>query len=263
MGASEAGKILDEWRQGDFTLFEVPFPVLAHDDGGMYIIERMSPGAVVISQTCDIVQDLSRKQFVQIAALEKVDAEALGAASRLERPRYAYLDALVHHSLIVDLDRVATVDKRLVASWHREEGCQNDISRRAFSQATGRHKNRFAFPDAFVDAIVGVRTWVQKHRSKVATPRGQFIQALAEIRVKTDKWQDEPPFSEHLEFIGILKGDPSSACRKLWEEPIKQLAGLITDKFSNAVFSLTTYQDLSTFEYITSDRLDYDGLSPK
>lgn len=45
-----------------------------------------------------------------------------------------------------------TVEKAVVASWTRTDGCRTDEQRRAFATALSRKRARFAFPDDFVAA---------------------------------------------------------------------------------------------------------------
>lgn len=84
-----------------------------------------------------------------------VSPEILRQIERGRRPAYAFLPQLADRHLVVDLDRIMTVEKAMVLSWTRAPGCATDVEARAFAQALARKRARFAFPDDFT-------FWVKK-----------------------------------------------------------------------------------------------------
>jgi hypothetical protein len=51
-----------------------------------------------------------------------VEAEQLRMIEKSYRPRYAYVPGTAAHGLVADLDRVMTIEKRVVAGWPRTSG---------------------------------------------------------------------------------------------------------------------------------------------
>lgn len=104
-------------------------------------------GIVALSQTCDLQRDWRDRPFAEVAPLVKVTSEELAAIQRLKRPAFAYLPAVADRKLVVDLDRIMTVEKAVLATWRRLPGVSSDNERRDFGRALARKWARMAFPD--------------------------------------------------------------------------------------------------------------------
>lgn len=80
----------------------------------------------MVTQTCDIVRSCAERPFIEVAPLVEVNEQLLYEIKRC-RPQFAYISGISQLNLVVDLDRVMTVEKAVVASWQRQPGCHNDI----------------------------------------------------------------------------------------------------------------------------------------
>jgi len=97
--------------------------------------EERVPGFADLTRTCDLVRSCAERPFVEIAPLAAVSDEHGRNIERCRQPRYASLPGLADRRLVVDLDRVMTVEKGVVAQWTRVAGCATDAERRSFAAA--------------------------------------------------------------------------------------------------------------------------------
>jgi hypothetical protein len=255
---SEEEPLLSDWRQGDFCLdAELEIPILGHDEEGAFFGSATGRGMIVISQSCDIVRDPADRPHIQVSPLLEVNEAELSAVKGKRRPQFATFQALSDHSLVVDLDVVATVDKRVARSWRRAGGCADEAERAEFAAALARHKQRFAFPDGFDAAIKDFRRWIER-RAEKSNNAGGMIRAIDEIRVRCDDWSADPLV---LELICVLKGDPTAMERQAWDAPRADLESKITTVCPDAFVRIATKSEISLTEYQESHFLDLDGLS--
>ncbi len=140
-------------------------------------------GFAVLTQTCDIIRSCRDRPFVEVAPLVPVSAAFVAEARRLKRPAFAYIPAVADRLLVVDLDRVMTVEKAVAAGWTRIAGFETDADRRAFAEALSRKRSRFAFPDDFVAATRSLSEHLAGKHDK-RTAEGAHLRALREIRVR-------------------------------------------------------------------------------
>jgi hypothetical protein len=206
-GAAEVERIekaLREWRQGDATLDagtffvhladkRAPLSDEAHDAvargevaADEDVFEILSPveGLVVVSQSCDIVRECSKSECVEVSALIPVEEERiLEAIRKRQRIRYAYVPGLADRKLVADLERTMTVEKAVVASWSRIEGCRTDRERATFAEALARKRGRFAFPDEFNHGLRRFKDRLKRAEGR-KSPAGDLLAALDEIRVQ-------------------------------------------------------------------------------
>lgn len=250
--------LLDAWRQGDLYLAPVELPVLALDGEETVWAAMNAPhGVMIISQSCDIVRAIEDRPFVTVAVLIPATPEEVERAKRMETPSRLFSDILSPHSLLVDLDATATVHKCVVACWAHTPGCTTDEQRRKIGAALARHRQRFAFPDNFNRLVVRVRRWIEGKRNK-ASPQGNFVRAMEEVRVYCDNW-DAPT---ELTFLVIVDHRPGPGELQEWEAAAKQLEERAKlEGWPEAEFRIVTYDEISARQYRESDRLDWDGLS--
>ncbi len=116
---------------------------------GIDLAEDKVLGFVIVTQACDIARLSSQRPFVQAAPLVQVKEQDLQNIQRGRRPQYVFIPGIAEKYLVADLDRVMTLEKSVIARWHRISGCSSDAEIRAFGQALGRKQVRFAFPDDF------------------------------------------------------------------------------------------------------------------
>jgi hypothetical protein len=254
----EEGPDLSDWRQGDYALEPVELPLISiEQDEDAIIIADALHGVVVLTQSCDLIRPQEVKPYVQVAALVLVEKDEMERVKAGHAPARVHIEELVAAGLVVDLDIVATVDKENVVKWKRCGGCAGDEEQRRFAAALARHRQRFAFPDAFNDLVKPVRRWVEDKR-KANSANGRLVNAIREIRVHTDNWENPTT----LEFLVLLNDPAPAADLPEWEAAMKTLTKKGThDKFPVPEFRLVTYEEISAGEYVASDRLDWDGLS--
>ena len=181
MRANAVDLELRHWLQGDLSLDadlefiyfadlslpHSPASTKAVGDGdygtqstGIVPVAEEIAGAVVLTQTCDIVRSCLHRLFFEVSPLVELDGETLEQVRRLKRPAFAYVPATAHNGLVADLDRVMTVEKAVVANWKRTPGWSTDAEVREFARVIARKRSRFAFPDEFVLRIAsGVTLW--------------------------------------------------------------------------------------------------------
>lgn len=232
--------------------------MLVADEDGVAVVPIECPdGVALLSQSCDVVRGVEQRPFVQVAALVRATSDEIDRAAKGSVPSRLYLQCLESAGLLIDLDATATVHKEVAATWPRSPGCQTDAERRIFAAALARYRQRFAFPDAFNQLILPVRRWVESKRSK-ASPQGEFVRAMHEVRVSCDNW--EAP--EELSFLIIVDHRPDSSVLEQWEACARTLEEKAAhEDYPAAEFRIATYDDISAREYLESDRLDWDGLS--
>ncbi len=134
-GRQRIDKALHDWRQGNCVLgehwflfrLEVDAPLseeaAAAADEGADAGEAEVRGFMVATQTCDIVRQCSKRPFIEVCPLVEVNCKRLKEVQLGRRPSYALLPAPAERNLIVDLDRIMTVEKSVIASWTRTPGC--------------------------------------------------------------------------------------------------------------------------------------------
>lgn len=217
---------------------------------------------MLVTQTCDVVRPCKTRPYVEVAPLVQVSAEDHLAAQRGRRPALVTLPALVPSDLAVDLDRVMTVEKSVVAKWRRTPGTTSDADARAFAQALARKRMRFAFPDDFTHFAKKLQgRLVDKHEKNTVEGRG--LRALREIRVQaTPSWNAS---SVDLMFWFIRHDAATDFDRKNWGDLLEAWLELFpsSDRFTKVEGQVVTLGDLTGADYVGSDPLDLDHLSSR
>jgi hypothetical protein len=264
---------LKEWCQGDCVLGEQwfvyrfnPQRPLTNDSANVAqeevdLTELEVKGFAVITQTCDIVRSCKDRPFMEVAPLvEVVDRQSLDEIQRGRRPQYAYIPGVAEFNLVVDLDRVMTVEKAVVAEWERKPGCLNDEEIRSLAQALTRKRARFAFPDDFNVFAKKLQSRLRDKHDK-ATDEGEALRVLREIRVRAEPSWDAQEVK--LMFWFIRNAEQSQFKGIGWDKFLEQWLKLIpkSGRFQNVEGSVVALEDMTAKEYVESDRLDLDHLS--
>lgn len=161
---------------------------------------------------------------------------------------------------MVDLDRVMTIEKSVVASWKRTPGYDKDADARVFAQALARKRVRVAFPDdftAFAKKLQGRLT--EKHDK--ATDEGRGLRALREIRVRANpSWNAA---EVELFFWFIRNAEDATFGGKSWGDLLKDWLKLVTatGRFNSVDGQVAALSDMTAQDYVDSDPLDLDHLS--
>jgi hypothetical protein len=258
---------LAKWRQGDCVLDGEHWfahrtePTQTEAEGeSTSLTESEVPGFVIISQSCDVVRKYQDRPYVTVASLAEVSEAELGLIVSGYRPQFAAIPAVKSKHLVADLDRVMTVDKRVVADWTRTRGCTSDEEIRRFSDAVKRKHGRFAFPDDFNKFVGDLHDRLKEKHDK-RSDEGDILRSLEQIRVRAaPSWGAQ---EVELMFWFIAKSEDVTEVRKSgmiqkWEERIQA-----KDRFKRVFSQLVTYEELRTQDYLESDQLDLDYLSDR
>ena len=274
------------WQQGDFAIGDFDFVYFVNPDepvtpaaaaaleaaraapdhgvdDAQYLISVATPvaGAVVVTQTCDIVRRASTRPFVQVAPL--IDVAELEVSMedvrRAKTPRLAYVPGAAAHGLVADLDMVMTVEKGLLATYQRQGGCRTSDELRAFQQALARSRARFAFPDDF-EEFVGPLKERMSRRSQRNSDEGRLVDLVDEIRVRALSGWDADIVE--LEFLFLLLPEA--------QHHMEDIRGMVAawmallpegGRYRVRAPIVLFLDDLSAAEYKHSDQLDLDNLS--
>jgi hypothetical protein len=167
--------------------------------------------------------------------------------------------------LVVDLDRVMTVEKPVLEQWQRTDGCRNDDERRLFAEALARKRARPALPDDFVALLKKLQDrWKDKHGRD--SDEGRALRSLREIRVQpSPEWNSSKVFVRFWMLLDPQFKRTADFDQRKIDEQVKAWISSKYLKTSGTRFTcdywLGDYDEMSAKEYVASDRLDYDHLS--
>lgn len=192
-------EILQSYRQGDFLALLTELPVVTASG---VRVELAPEGAVLISQTCDIVRSTPRT--VQVARLARLaNANEARMARDGKMPRFVHTPELGEDAF-ADLDIIATIDKDCLKSLARRDGILKVDDARKFGRAVGRRPGRFAFPDEVGRWLAKLTDLIGTRSRKPSSPQGALLDAVVEVRVEApDNWGSGPPW--HLTLVIIVR----------------------------------------------------------
>lgn len=260
---------LDDWRQGDYSLGVGPFLYGDLPDQGspdtisVFFDDESAEGMVVISQTCDVVSDPKKFEYVAVCPLVRVDKNRISEIARGRAPRFGFVE-LAPTELVADFARPMTVSKQLLVSWKRCDGFSNPKKALEFSRGLERAFGRFAFPDAFNESI---RPLVKKIVSKYGKPEsalGKALNSLAELRVRpSDEWDTD---NVRVQFFLIFESEEKrsvspSLILEQFENEIKELPWQGGFSLDDPPIRIGNYDDFLARDYIESVPLDVNALS--
>lgn len=263
---------LAEWQQGDFSLDCGDFLFRdvseltdeGEDDGGA-VFESEIVGFAVISQTCEVAREPERVPYVSVCPMVIVDAKRIGEIERGQAPRFGVLSA-TPNNVVVDFSRTMSVSKKLLVSWERQRGCEDERRQLEFARALETFFGRFAFPNAFVASVASLRKAILSKYPKGESDLGKAVRSIREIRAYPHaSWSDMAAVP--ITFIVILEdeGKRDLADR---EEIRNQIWPKISAIDWQGPFSLheggllmATLGDLTAADYLNSYPLDVNSLS--
>lgn len=277
LGPDEAAQVdaaLADWRQGDVALDAnwcfyaadgdaALTPEGAEAGPGTNIIQVSTEGAVVLTQTCDIVRPCLARPFIELAPLVEVTEEVAHEIERGYRPNYAIVPALRAARLVADLDRTTTVEKPVLASWSRTPGWTTDEQARAFARGLARKRVRFAFPDDFNGLVRPLQSRILEKHDK-GSDEGRALRALREIRVTASPSWDAPASVEL--FFSFVRNDAEPTFKGTgWDSYLEKWLKLVppSGRFTAVEGVVLTLGDMTAQEYVDSDALDLDYLSSR
>lgn len=253
-----------EWRQGDFTLDLTSNPQIGLNTKGERVVHfRRMIGAAAVSQTCDIVNRGGHKDSIVFSPLVKVDASLLRQVTSQRTPAFAELEHPPEQDVVVDLGRMFTIEKSVVASFQRFDGLSSEEARRRFAFALERKHGRFAFPDDFNLAFAKWRDRIIGAHGKQASPVGELYRSILEMRVIAAPHWDAADVSVSL-FV-ILKDDLTpEVIKRLRQEIAAQVGGVVLpDRFdwSDPPFEMDVLDGFSARIVHDGQHLDLAYLS--
>jgi len=198
LASPEEPKSLKEFAQGD-VLDVGALPIINASDSAE-LSSIPSGKAVIITQTCDVVQDKYR--YVHLSPVVQLPELEASNAREGKHSQYVHVPTL-GADYFGDLRQVATFEKELIARAVRAPGVRTDEEIRNFGRAVGRRFSRFAFPDEVVPWLRPLEIIIQGKHDKRESPVGRAAQRLASIRVAAEPpgWRAGPPYSLTLYFI--------------------------------------------------------------
>lgn len=258
---------LQTWRQGDCFVGEFWFITRIDPDGVLTDdalpaaadagdnSETEEFGFMVVTQTCDLVRDCSKRPFVEISPLVKIDCDSDFANIKRGRVlRYVFIPGLEDQRLVADLDRTMTAEKTVLGDLTRTQGFTTDNDCRRLALSLARKRSRFAFPNDFVEFVRPLTSRLRsKHDKK--SDEGSALQALREIRVRAQDW-DAPKVELMFWFIREDEGTDPSKFLDSWLKLIPA-----RDRFSEVDGIVITLDDMTGRDYVESDSLDLENLS--
>lgn len=194
-----------EWRQGDIVKSggavhlasaEAPLTIASArvaartDRRAVITVGTQAPeGAMVVSQTCDIVRSAAERPYVQLAPLVALKENRARLARDFRMPRYA--PVLDDPRLFVDLDRIFTVEKAILLGRDRRPTVCDDTEAKALAEHIGRKFGRFAFPNDLGETLSDFVDRVRKKYGR-RSPEGMLLAQLVDILVEASpSWDDD------------------------------------------------------------------------
>jgi hypothetical protein len=269
---SSPGDLALDWRQGDCVLGEQDFiyrilatmPLVKASvdavavDPMAEVVAQTVEGLMVISQSCDIVRPTVGRPFVEVAPLVQLPDPEFREVALGARPQYVTVSSLRAGKLAADLDRVMTVEKSLLSSWARHPGCSGDSERRLLGKQLARKRYRAALPDEFAPWFKPLRNRLSRLDGSSAADALVFSE-LEEIRVQATPSWGAAQMDIFIWFI--LKDDaPNRDRSEILEAWLAKIPP--NGVFISRTGRITHYSDMTALEYIDSDPLDLDHMSP-
>ncbi|WP_406838056.1 hypothetical protein ACICHK_20630 [Streptomyces sp. AHU1] len=201
-------------------------------------------GVVIISQTCDIVQQ--NKAYLQVAPIVRLPENLVKQAAKGARPGYVAVPE-AGSDAFADLDHIATVSKAHVALLAPQRGVADVAALRAFGMRVGRRFSRFAFPDEVSPWLEPLKSAVISKAGNTNSPLGRVLDGWVEsLRLEcSPSWDAGPPYQLTLLVLvkpGLLpvfdeneKPEPPPALEQwLWDEEgrVKQRPAAIADRLT-------------------------------
>ena len=219
------------------------------------------PGLAVLTQTCDLVRSCGIRKFVELAPLFAADEMLQATIRKGLRPGYAWLPGAAEQGFVVDLDRVMTVEKAVLAGWPRTPGWATEDDLRSFARALARKRDRFAFPDGFNRLLKPMVDRIKDKHGNLSA-EGKALLHLRQIRARAaPSWHDPGPLEVQLTFVieddlsveerAALGGHVRSWCDRVPKNPRYDLLPPL----------LASRDDLTARDMEESDQLDLDHLS--
>ena len=188
MNSGEKVEKFSDLRQGDV----LDIPALPTIVDGEPALTATPLGVVIISQTCDIVQESASKANLTVAPLVDPTAANISNAKRGRSATLLYLDgeqdggeAVADLQFVSSLPKVEIIGRTLIARHATEPSVSGQ---RQLAHRIGRAYTRFAFPDEVVPFLKRLRDMARK-KANTMSAFGRVIDFVSDLRVSSDQWQ--------------------------------------------------------------------------
>jgi hypothetical protein len=270
------------WRQGDLVLddnlvflhqadsarpltdegeFQAKEATAAGETEGLFGIITPVPGLAVLTQTCDLVRSCGIRKYVELAPLIAADETLRATIRKGLRPAYAWLPGAAEHGLVVDLDRVMTVEKAVLAGWPRTPGWATEDDLRSFARALARKRDRFAFPGDFNSLLKPMVDQIKAKHGNLSA-EGKALLQVRQIRARAaPSWHD--PGSIEVQLTFVIEDGLSAEQRTALGSQVRAWCGRVPEspRYNLLPPLVASRDDLSARDMEESDQLDLDYLS--
>lgn len=193
---SSAGRRMRDYRQGDLLADLKSIPIATSNGIGAIHAKN---GAVIISQTCDLV--LSDRLSVQVAPLIFLPEHEASQARDGKRPRFVHIPDLGPLAF-ADLEVVATLSKEYVSTYNRKPGVHGGFDVGVLGRAIGRRFSRYPFPDEVTPWLSELERLATTKSHKPATPEHEFFEQVVQLRMESSNgWGGSGPYELTLIII--------------------------------------------------------------
>jgi hypothetical protein len=166
--------------------------------------------------------------------------------------------------MFVDLARMMSVSKPLLANWDRRDGFTTPERAIRFAAAIERKMGRFAFPDDFDAAMKSFQDRVRSRHNKADSPIGKVYRSIDQFRFSASPhWE-----AEAIEITMIAVLHPKHARFATDEEIRAELDGVCKSikwsaryRWADAAFYPATADDLRGADILDSQLADFEYLS--
>jgi hypothetical protein len=217
------GKPLD-WSaaaQGD-TVALAYLDYWAGEDDGQERVETPH-GVVLVSQTCDLVQDRGR---VIVAPVTAVSPAIMSAVKKGTKPLLVPIGSEVNH--VADLERILTIPRKVldgaVVLSHAVQERSGEAADR-LSARMGRGLHRFAFPDEVNKSLAKMKKKISEWYEK-STSLAEVLRLIHEFRIACVDW--EAP-GRDITITAVVPEEylpPADARDPSWRWDIRSLSDL-------------------------------------
>lgn len=219
-------------------------------------------GLVLLTQTCDIRKPCRKRPYVTVSPIVQLEGTDAALARKGRLLNFVPVPAGGTQAF-ADLDRVMTVEKSFLLDWERIPGCRDDQERQAFGRRIARVHQRFAFPDDLHSALSDLVKRITKKFGK-NDMEGKALEAIEEIRVTAAPNWDSAEVRVFLTFAladGLIAPEiTDEQWAKLVDEWLKLCKPIgVIKNIEGAALPL---DEMTAREYLDSDRLELDYLSP-
>ena len=231
-------------------------------------------GFLVVAQTCDVARSWNGRddrKWVLVSPLVRLAAPQWKGVLKGRLPRFHVTSALIEAGLALDIERVLTISKAVLAALtpFRQSGCVTQGERRDLSERLSEKVYRPALPDDFTSsepghtgAIYEVEVYMEEGPKTNGNLR-DLLDVLDEIRIMPMAGDAPLPWDEQcveVLFFFVIGTDAIGADdRERWEECAQDIVARMNTlgrfRLLGTGYAIKTWNELSAAEYRGSDWL--------